>query len=197
MDYSASIMSFSFWFLETKTTANYILEGLSRKEIVDLSLNENIYQVNSERRARELANVTYKRLKDFPEELLRYFVNADINTAKLFVLISILKTDKLFFEFMNEVFRQNIILGTYTLKKSDFNIFFSNKKNQSEIIDNWKDTTVYKVGGCYKLFLEEAGLLDSSNDENRIILPFIDYRFKNLLNENNLQPYLKAITGEL
>ena len=63
------------------------------------------------------------------------------NTAKLFVLISILKTDKLFFEFMNEVFRQNILLGNYTLKKTDFNIFFSNKKNQNKNINNWKNIT--------------------------------------------------------
>ena len=47
------------------------------KDIVNLSLTENIYQVNSKRRAKEVANVTYKRLKDFPEELLKYFVNTD------------------------------------------------------------------------------------------------------------------------
>ena len=141
VDYCASIVGFSFWFLETKITANCILEGLSREDIVNLSLTENIYQVNSERRAKEVANVTYKRLKDFPEELLKYFINTDIHTAKLFVLISILKTDKLFFEFMNEVFRQNILLGNYTLKKTDFNIFFSNKKNQNKNINNWKNIT--------------------------------------------------------
>lgn len=118
MRYSAGIVSSSFWLIETKTTAKYILDGLSRKEIIDLSLNENIYQVSSERRARRMINTLYKRLRDFPKEILQYFINADVNSSKLLVLISILKNDRLFFEFMYEVFRQHIILGNYTLKKS-------------------------------------------------------------------------------
>lgn len=195
MDYSAGIMSLSFWFLETRKTAEYLLEGLTRKEIVELSLNENIYQVDSERRAREIANVSYRRLKDFPEELLEYFIRTDLNSAKLVVLISILKTDKLFFEFFYEVFREHIILGDYSLQKKDFDIFFLNKSNQSETIENWTEKTVYKVISCYKLFISEAGLLDK--EEDKIILPFIDYRLKDLLIKHNLEPYLKAITGEI
>lgn len=189
-------MSYSFWFLETKTTAKYILEGLSKEELVELALNDNIYQVNTERRAKEMANYLYRRLKDFPEELLQYFVNTDLNSAKLFVLISILKTDKLFFEFMYEVFREHIILGDYTLKQADFNIFFKNKSTQSEIIEKWVETTINKVMGVYKLFLKEAGLLEYNGDQYKIILPFIDFRLKNLLIENNLEPYFKAISGE-
>ena len=126
MKYSAGMVSASFWLLETKTTAEYMLEGLSRSEIVDLALNENIYQVDSERRAKRMAGVLYRRLKDFPDELLEYFINADVNSSNLFVLISMLKIDKLFFEFMYEVFRNHIILGNYTLKQSDFDIFFEN-----------------------------------------------------------------------
>ena len=42
MDYSAGIMSHSFWYLETKNTAEYLVEDISKKELMDLSLNENI-----------------------------------------------------------------------------------------------------------------------------------------------------------
>lgn len=196
MKYSASIMSYSFWLLETKTAAEYILEGKSRKEIVELSLTENIFQASTERRAKEMANYLYKRLKDFPEELLEYFVNADVNSSNIFVLISVLKTDKLYFEFMYEVFREHIILGNYTLKKSDLDIFFENKSYQSEAIEKWKDTTVRHVKSCYTLFLEEAGLLDTSGDEDKIVLPFLDFRLRELLIQNGFEPYVKAICGE-
>ena len=196
MKYSAGIMSASFWLLETKTTAEYMLEGLSKSEIVELALNENIYQVDSERRAKRMVGNLYRRLKDFPEELLQFFVNADVNSSKIIVLISILKNDKLFFEFMYEVFREHIILGNYTLNNSDFNIFFTNKAQQSEIIENWTETTVRKVSSTYRLFLSEAGLLEKDDNDYKIILPFLDFRLRELLVENDFEPYVKAICGE-
>ena len=195
MKYSAGIMSHSFWYLETKNTAEYLADNISKKELLELSLNENIYQVDSERRARELVNVCYRRLNKFSKELLMYLATCNQNSGKVLVLISILTVDKLFFEFMYEVFREHILLGNYTLKSSDLDIFFMNKSNQSEIIENWKDTTLRKVKANYKKYLIEAGLLEKSDDEYKIILPFIDYRLNELLVQNNFTPYLDAITG--
>ena len=37
MEYSASIMSAAFWYLETRTTAEYLVEGLTKEEIMDPS----------------------------------------------------------------------------------------------------------------------------------------------------------------
>ena len=197
MKYSAGIMSHSFWYLETKKTAEYLADDISKKELMDLSLNENIYQVNSERRAKELVNVCYRRLNGFSNDLLRYLSTCDQNSGKLLVLISILRNDKLFFEFMHEVFREHIILGNYSIKDSDLDIFFMNKANQSEEIEKWKDTTLKKVKANYKKFLIEAGVLEKEDNDYKIILPFIDYRLNDLATQNNLTPYLNAITGGL
>ena len=196
MKYSAGIMSHSFWYIETKRTAEYLAEGISKKELMELSLNENIYQVNSERRARELVNVCCRRLKQFSTELIKYLSICDQNAGKILVLISILTDDNLFFEFMHEVFREHILLGNFTIKNSDLDIFFMNKSNQSEVIENWKDTTLKKVKANYKKYLIEAGLLEKEDKDYKIILPFIDYNLKDLLIQNNLTPYLNAITGE-
>lgn len=195
MKYSAGIMSHSFWYLETKNTAEYLVEDISKKGLMELSLTENIYQVDSERRARELVNVCYRRLNGFSDDLLRYLATCDQNSGKLLVLISILKNDKLFFEFMHEVFKEHIILGNYTIKNSDLDIFFMNKSNQSDVIGNWKDTTLRKVKTNYKNFLIEAGFLEKDEEDYKIILPFVDYRLKELLTQNNLIPFLNAITG--
>lgn len=197
MEYSASIMSAAFWFLETKTTAEYLLEGLTKEEIMELSLNENIYQVDSERRKKELVRMCYRRLDGFSDELLDYFVNSDYNAGRLIVLISILTTDRLFFEFMYEVYREHIILGNYTLKKSDYKIFLMNKCAQSEIISNWEEKTQKRVIANFRQFLSESGLLNTEGDDDIINVPFVDYRLRKLLeDDNNLVPYLKAVTGE-
>lgn len=196
MKYSAGIVSASFWLYESKTTAEYLLEDITKKELIELSLNDNIYQVNSERRAKRMAGNLYNRFKGFSKDLLRYFITSDSNSSKLLVLISILNNDKLFFEFMYEVFREHILLGNSTIKNSDLDIFFMNKSNQSEIIENWSEKTVQRIKSIYKLFLVEAGLLEKEDGDYKIILPFIDFRLKELLIQNNLTPYLNAITGE-
>ena len=196
MRYSAGIMSYSFWYLETRTTAKYMVNGLSKSEISDLAINENIYQVGSERRSKELLNVTYRRLKDFPIELLEYFLNSNSDMGKIFVLISVLKTDRLFFEFMHEVFREHILIGNHLILNTEFDSFFINKAYQSEVIENWKDTTIMKLKAVYKNFLSEAGLLKKVDEGFEIITPILDVELKSLLEKDNLQPFINVITGE-
>lgn len=196
LKYSAGIKNISFWLLESKLTAEYILEGLSKDEILELSLNENIYQVESQYKVKEIPSRLYNRLKDFSEESLTYFINSDVQSSKLFVLIAIIKNDKLFFEFMHEVFREHILLGNYALKQSDFDIFFMNKSNQSDIIANWVEETVNRIQRQYRFLLKEAGIIEKEDNDYKIIIPFIDYRLKELMVKESLTPYLNAITGE-
>ena len=196
MNYSASIISTSFWFLESKKVAELILEGYSKDEILNVALEDNIFQVETERRVRDITNITYRRLKSFPEEVLEYFVRVDVNSAKVFVLISVLKNDKLFFEFMYEVFREHIVLGDLTLKNKDFEMFFDNKSYQSDIVNEWVDETLGRLKRGYINMLSESGVLDTSEKENVILLPFIDLKFKDILIKNDLGTYLYAITGE-
>ncbi len=196
MNYSASIISTSFWFLESKKVAELILEGYSKDEILNAALEDNIFQVETERRVRDITNTTYRRLKSFPEEVLEYFVRVDVNSAKIFVLISVLKSDKLFFEFMYEVFREHIVLGDLTLKNKDFEMFFDNKSYQSDIVSEWVDETLGRLKRAYNTMLSEAGVLDTSCNERVILLPFIDLKFKDILIKNDLGTYLYAITGE-
>lgn len=196
MNYSASIISTSFWFLESKKVAELILEGYSKDEILNAALEDNIFQVETERRVRDITNTTYRRLKSFPEEVLEYFVRVDVNSAKIFVLISVLKSDKLFFEFVYEVFREHIVLGDLTLKNKDFEMFFDNKSYQSDIVSEWVDETLGRLKRAYNTMLSEAGVLDTSGNERVILLPFIDLKFKDILIKNDLGTYLYAITGE-
>ena len=48
MKYSTGLTNNSYWYLESKKTAKYMLNGLNREEIRELAIKENIYQVESE-----------------------------------------------------------------------------------------------------------------------------------------------------
>ena len=196
LKYSTGLTSSSFWFIESRKVAELILDGFSREEILDLALEENIFQVETEKRVKDIGNIIFRRFNSFSEDLLEYFLRTDINSAKVFVLISILKDDKLFFEFMYEVFREHIILGDFTLRPKDFDKFFDEKSYQSEEITGWSEETIERLKGIFKTMLSEAGVLESSGEDRQMIVPFVDLRLKNMLIENDLGPYYYAITGE-
>ncbi len=196
MKYSAGLVSKSFWYLESKKTAKHMLYGLNREQIRDLAIKDNIYQVESEYRAKRMSNAIYSRLTSLPEIILEDLVKSDIATSKILVLISIMKTDRLFFEFMHEVFRNNIILGNFSLNDRDINVFFEEKKSQSDIMAKWIDSTIRRMKSEYIRMLNEAGLLKVDSNKREIIIPFLDYRVKQHLLDNDMGPYVYAITGE-
>lgn len=196
MKYSAGIISKSFWYLESKKTAKLMLDGLTRKEIVELAVKDNIYQVESEYRSKTIANAIYTRLNSLHDIILKVIINSDLSTSKILVLISIMKTDRLFFEFMHEVFRNKIILGEPVLLDRDVNIFFDEKKAQSEIIDKWVYTTIRRLKSEYIKMLIEAGVLRVESDNSEIIVPFLDFKVKQNLFDNDMAPFVYAVTGE-
>ena len=97
---------------------------------------------------------------------------------------------------MHEVFREHIIKRDYLLKSRDFDLFFEDKKLESEIVEKWTDGTVRRLKSTMKLMLSEARVYDAENDQKNIFVPIIDYRFKSILLKNDLGPYIYVITGE-
>ena len=196
MDYVANLVSQSFWFLETKKTAELILDGFSRKDILDKSLNDNIFKVESINSKKKIANFTFKRLNNFDSEGLEIFLDCDNINAKIFILISILCNDKLFFEFVYEVVRSKIILNELFIKKSDLNLFFKDKMLQSEKVDSWSESTVNKLQSRYLEMLKAAGLIKVDKNDRFLQVPFIDFRLRDYLEKNNFKVYVDCLTGQ-
>jgi len=196
MKYSAGIVSHAFWLSETRKTAELLVAGEDLKQIRFLAQTENIYQVKNETRALRIANAIVQRLESLPKVLMEQIANSDIGTAKLLILISIMKTDLLFFEFMHEVYRPAILLGEYIITDRAINSFFDEKKAQSEIVANWTEETIKRIKQCYIKLMVEAGVLNKKADERKIIIPLVDYNLRKQMEDNGLTSYLNAVTGE-
>lgn len=197
MEYSAGMVSCLFWFNETRKTAELLMAGKSRDEIKELALKENIYQARSEDRKRRIFGVAMKRLDSLPRDVIAAIAGWDADAAKLLVLISIMKTDLMFFEFMYEVFRQAVMLGEKELSSRAIDAFFDEKRAQSQEVAGWSQVAIEKLKQTYAKILAEAGLLSISKNKKKIITPPIDHRLRELADKNGLKPYLDVITGEI
>ena len=195
-EYSAGLASKLFWLQEARKTASMIVAGKDKAEIRSAAWSENIYQVKAEYRAIEVFNGTYRRVSMLPHEVLEAFISCDIETAKIINLTSILMDSRLFFEFMHEVFEEKIRLGEKEITDRDLNVFFDDKKLQSEVVAGWTDTAVKKLKQCFVRMLFEAGLLTDSKKPRMIHQVHVDYRTTETLDKNGLGAYLTAITGD-
>lgn len=196
MKYSAGMMSVPFLFLETRKTAQKHCEGLQPDAIKRLVLDENIYQMKSLYRAERYVNVILRRLDSLPVELIRPIAYGDLAEAKLLTLLSIMQNDRLFFEFMYEAFRPQLLMGSTYFEDKEPNLFFANMALQSDIVSSWADTTVVHLKQCYIRILFEAGLLDSIKPPRRIRKGYLPEPIRNMLFDANLHAYLFCLTGE-
>lgn len=158
LPYSAGLMSQSFWFVEFKKIVKLIAGGKTDAEIKTICVEENLFGAAKEYRARRMCGYILNRAKRLDVHMIELFLNSDLNTQKIINLITILRGDRLFFEFMFEVYREKIILGVPVIEDFDLNVFFSNKETQSEDIGAWKDTTKKHLRTNYMTYLSDANI---------------------------------------
>ena len=198
MEYSAGSVSKLFWYIETKETVKLLIDN-SINEVKEIIVSDNLYQQKSKDRLNREFSVISKRLMSLPESLRLMISNADIMTSKLIVVISIMATDRLFFELMYEVFREKIRMEEETLKDSDLNVFFRSKQEQSDVCAKWTDSAIKKLKQTFQKYMLEAQLLknsESSKSEKVVIKPYIEQELRQELMANNMEKYLYALTGE-
>ena len=194
MKYSAGMVSQVFAFVETKKLADLLAKGMSKDEAWELVERDNLFQLKNPTRLKRTFNYVLNRIQSLPEELIKLLPVLDAENAKILVLISIMKTDLLFFEFVYGVYRGNMILGEKTIENRALNEFFDDKANQSELVAGWSDAGVQKLKNCYIKNLVDAGLL--TDTKTRTIKPaLINYRLEDILRKNDMTAYLNAVLG--
>ncbi|MBQ7759004.1 DUF1819 family protein [Anaerotignum sp.] len=193
--YSAGLMSQSFWFHEFKKAVKLMKDGLSFDEIKKKCVEENLFGAAKEYRALRMAGYIVNRLKVMDDTMVDLFLTSDLATQKLINLITILKQDLLFFEFIYEVYREKVILGSETLDDMDVKSFFTKKESQSELILGWKESTKNHLRSSYTGFMADANLLSVVDREKRITPPVLDIALERYLIATGDDTMVRALTG--
>jgi len=195
LPYSTTIKSRPLFYIETQKLAKLYLQGLNELEMKEQVIDQNIFQVKTETRKKEIAATILKRLNSLDDFLIEKVTTSDVNTSKIIVLYAILKTDRLFFEFMNEVFSEQISLQDFMLKDRDFNTFFEAKRQQSDTVAKWKDYTFYKMQQVYMRILVEAGLLKNTKTDREIQIPMVNPDVLDYMRNLDEPRFINVIVG--
>ena len=196
MEYSAVLTSQSFWFLEFKKTVKLKQEGMDYAEIKRKCVEENLFGAAKEYRALRMAGYMVTRIKAMDEMMIELFWRADVATQKLINLFTILKTDRLFLEFVYEVYREKVMFGVEYIEDADVNIFFTQKETQSASIAEWRNSTKRHLRSCYLNFMTDANLLTVVDKKKIITPPILDSTLEKYLLSLGEDTIVKAMTGE-
>ena len=196
--YNAGLMSQSFWFVEFKKIVDLYHNGVDFDEIKRQCIDENLFGAINPNRERRMCGYLLARLRSMDERLIDIFVRADISTQKLINLITVMNTNRLFFEFVYEVYRNKLIVGESSIDLKDGNIFFAQKESQNEDLASWNESTKKRLRSLFLNFLIEADMVRWADDKkqkrcvNRV---FINLELENYLKSTNRSMY-NAIAGE-
>jgi hypothetical protein len=195
-EYSAGAVKMSFWFMEFRKVVVLLDEGKSLEEIKKLNAEKNIFSAPTPLRANQIFSTVTARVKTLDESFYSVFLSCDLASQKLFALIAAMANDTLFFDFVYEVIREKMIIGSNVLFDSDIRIFFNGKQQQDEKVAGWTEATIKRLGACYKTMLYEAGVINrKAKTEYEILKPLLDPVMQRWLTEYGMSLCVKALTG--
>ncbi len=194
--YSSAIKKTPFKYTIAKKIAKLMLDGLDRGEVYKKCFDENLVEIDSLQRRREVTNVVYERLLELDPFLLSEFYNGDVDTSKFILVYAIAKSDALFFDFMFEIYRDALLNDSHYISIDDFNVFFESKKQSNPIVAGWGDFTLTCLTKGYRNILVESGLGHRERRnivvDKAMIHPEVEKHIR-LIRE---QEFLQALLGE-
>lgn len=194
-EYSAGAVKHAFWFMEFRKVVSLRMENKSWEEIKRLSEEENIFGTPTIQRAKQIYNTVSARVKSMDDSFYQVFESCDLASQKLYALVGAMTYDVLFGEFVYELIREKLIIGSNELSDRDIRIFFANKQRENNKVAEWTEETIKRLGATYKSLLFEAGVTNKERNVREIYKPLPDPAMEHWLEEHGMTYQLKAITG--
>ncbi|MFS0559407.1 DUF1819 family protein [Terribacillus sp. 179-K 1B1 HS] len=192
LQYSSSLNGASFLLFELKQVLRLKQLGLTNQEIRQKVKEQNQFQFNNQGRINRALPSVMRRAETIDDTLVSLMLEGSIDIAKIINLYAIMKTDLLFFEFMDEVTGEKLRNNDYLIEKKDINLFFTYKAEQSEKVASWSSSNIEKLKRAFMNVLFESTILRTRKGKelNRLI---IDERIKNHLTNIGDARFIRAM----
>ena len=193
LKYTSSIKDMPLMFLEMKKTAILLCEGKTDQEILSMSIEENIYQLDKEKRRRDTSLKMLKRLSTLRMPLIKKIVDGTTDEGKLIAFIALMKSDRLVHEYMLDVYADKA--DEDEINDSEFMQFIDRLAANSETAANWKSDTLKNINTKLKNILCDTGLAKRTKTALTVIKPYVDSEFLSILDGDDWV-YAKAVLKE-
>ena len=160
--YNAVLTREQFLFYETRTTAKLLCEGLSKDQVVDRIVKENLFQYPTEKTVKRMALTCLRRLEALEDQtLVEALATQPSDVAKQICLYAMMRQYRLVWDFMLTVVGSKYRLLDTSFGKIDLNGFFMRLQEQDDWVATWSESTVTRLKQVLQRILVENEYLDS------------------------------------
>lgn len=191
--YSTSLTGAGFRLYEFKVTVSLIEEGLTDDEIRRKVFEEDLFQQKASSTTRSFPYIL-KRARALDNPLRKYVLEESNQMAKQINFYAIMKTDLLFYEFMDEVIKNKLQNNDLIYERKDINIFFNEKSDENEKLANWSESTLKRLKSSYNRLLLEMGYLIKLSSSDLIPVQMDDLLREYLIKIGGKE-YVEAMEG--
>ena len=165
--YNAAITREQFLFYEMRTTAKLVCEGLSKDEVIDRIVKENLFQYPTEKSVRKMSSACLRRLDAMEDDsLVQAMASQPSDVSKQICLYAMMKQYRLVWDFMITVIGSKYRNLDTSFSKIDLNTYIMRLQEQDDWVATWSDSTVTKVKQVLAKILVENEYLDSLTSDH-------------------------------
>lgn len=181
--YKASFTREQFLFHEMRTVSQLILSGMNDQEVIEVVINDNLFQYPTEKSVKRMARNCLKRIHLLDDKrLIDIIANGASDSAKQVCLYAMMNQYRVIYEFMISVIGEKYRIKDFSFSKKDINVFFSRLQEQSDVVASWSDSTIQKLKQVILKMLVDTEYLDNMKSET-LNTVLIDFDLKNILIE--------------
>jgi len=160
---SGSITRERFLFYEMRTTAKLVCEGLSKEEVVEKIIRDNLFQFPTEKSMQRMALACLRRLDVLEDNsLVAAIANQPSDIGKQICLYAMMKQYRLVWDFIITVIGAKYKLLDTSFGKIDLNTFFMRLQEQDDGVASWSDSTIKKLKQVLTKMLVDNEYIDST-----------------------------------
>ncbi|MBM7583927.1 hypothetical protein JOC86_000464 [Bacillus pakistanensis] len=183
MEYSAGFTSEGWFQNEINIVLPLKIKGLSKSEILERIIEQNLFQLRSESSIKKRFQMVYRRSETFNGELSKLYIDGSRLDQKALLLYSYLKCYRLPYEFFNEVILYNYRNSKLIIQNIDVEYFIERKEGESEKVAGWRPETKKRLRSSILMFFRESGMLKEEKVDT--------YQINPLHMSNQLKTYAK------
>ena len=157
--YDIAAANHPFLLEEASLCAKLLLDGVSWEGIQQAVAHEQLFASASPTTAQSYLRAIKFRLEGTPPELLKLLTGDDVTSARYTLFFILLHRNRLLRELMEEPVRDCVLDGIDQLSRADVLDFFEDKRQRSESLTEWSDSTWRKFWGNTLKSVLETGLL--------------------------------------
>lgn len=139
-------------------------------------LENDVLDSSSANNLKRKVGILLKRFAVLDEILIDELANADIATTEFITFYSVLKNEKLLFDFLNETIYNNYIKLKKYITKEEIDSFIIEKARQVQEINNWTEDSKNRMKNKVLEFSIKGGYLKKEKNDYTIIFPSVSRR---------------------